>query len=110
MQPEAAVYISCGTWGLVGVEVEHPVLTPAALAANFTNEGGVDGRDPSAAQRDGPLDPERDGARLGAHGAPVELTALLDAAATCPGIRPPLRRERPALPLPGDMPDRRLVR
>ncbi|MET0296294.1 MAG: FGGY-family carbohydrate kinase, partial [Microbacterium sp.] len=44
MKPDAAAYISCGTWGLVGVEVEHPVLTPAALAANFTNEGGVDGR------------------------------------------------------------------
>ncbi|GAA1448007.1 rhamnulokinase [Leifsonia poae] len=39
-----AAYISCGTWGLVGVELEHPVLTEAARAANFTNEGGVDGR------------------------------------------------------------------
>lgn len=37
-------YISCGTWGLVGVELEHPVLTEAARASNFTNEGGVDGR------------------------------------------------------------------
>jgi rhamnulokinase len=37
-------YISCGTWGLVGVELEAPVLTEAARAANFTNEGGVDGR------------------------------------------------------------------
>ena len=37
-------YISCCTWGLVGVELEHPVLTDAARAANFTNEGGVDGR------------------------------------------------------------------
>ncbi len=44
MQADAAAYISCGTWGLVGVEVEKPVLTPEALAANFTNEGGVDGR------------------------------------------------------------------
>lgn len=37
-------YISCGTWGLVGVELEHPVLTHASRLANFTNEGGVDGR------------------------------------------------------------------
>lgn len=37
-------YISCGTWGLVGVELEHPVLTEASRLANFTNEGGVDGR------------------------------------------------------------------
>ena len=41
--PDAA-YISCGTWGLVGVELERPVLTEASRAANFTNEGGVDGR------------------------------------------------------------------
>jgi rhamnulokinase len=37
-------YISCGTWGLVGVEVERPVLTEAARGAGFTNELGVDGR------------------------------------------------------------------
>ena len=37
-------YISCGTWGLVGVELDAPVLTEASRLANFTNEGGVDGR------------------------------------------------------------------
>jgi rhamnulokinase len=39
-----AAYISCGTWGLVGVEAEEPIVTAAAAEANFTNEGGVDGR------------------------------------------------------------------
>lgn len=43
MDPARAAYISCGTWGLVGVEVPEPVLSDAARAANFTNEGGVDG-------------------------------------------------------------------
>lgn len=37
-------YIACGTWGLVGVELERPVLSQQSLAANFTNERGVDGR------------------------------------------------------------------
>ena len=37
-------YISSGTWSLVGVELDSPVLTGAAQQANFTNEGGVDGR------------------------------------------------------------------
>lgn len=37
-------YISCGTWSLVGVELEHPVLSEAGRLANFTNERGVDGR------------------------------------------------------------------
>lgn len=44
MRADRAAYISCGTWGLVGVETERPVLTDAARDANFTNEGGVDGR------------------------------------------------------------------
>jgi rhamnulokinase len=36
-------YIACGTWALVGVELERPVLTPASRVRNFTNEVGVDG-------------------------------------------------------------------
>ncbi|KQY56316.1 MULTISPECIES: rhamnulokinase [unclassified Nocardioides] len=44
MHGETAAYISCGTWGLVGVELPAPVLSDAAREANFTNEGGVDGR------------------------------------------------------------------
>jgi rhamnulokinase len=42
-EPDFA-YISCGTWGLVGVELAHPVVTQDAREANFTNERGVDGR------------------------------------------------------------------
>ncbi len=36
-------YISSGTWSLVGVEIASPLLGDDALAANFTNEGGVAG-------------------------------------------------------------------
>ncbi len=36
-------YISCGTWSLVGLELDRPVLSADSRAANFTNEGGVDG-------------------------------------------------------------------
>lgn len=39
-----AAFVSCGTWGLVGVELEKPIVTEASRLANFTNEGGVDGR------------------------------------------------------------------
>jgi rhamnulokinase len=40
--PDAA-YVSSGTWSLVGGETPAPVVTPAARAANLTNEGGVSG-------------------------------------------------------------------
>ncbi|RKS09077.1 rhamnulokinase [Nocardiopsis sp. Huas11] len=36
-------YVSCGTWSLVGVELDAPVRTERGRAANFTNELGVDG-------------------------------------------------------------------
>ncbi|MHB9133299.1 MAG: rhamnulokinase [Armatimonadota bacterium] len=38
--PQAA-YLSSGTWSLLGVETATPMPTPAALAAEFTNEKGV---------------------------------------------------------------------
>jgi rhamnulokinase len=40
--PGAAI-LSSGTWSLLGVESETPVLGPAAAAANLTNERGIDG-------------------------------------------------------------------
>jgi rhamnulokinase len=36
-------YISSGTWSLMGVELAQPLVSDAALAANYTNEGGVAG-------------------------------------------------------------------
>jgi len=36
-------YISSGTWSLVGMEAKQPFLGPDALAANVTNEGGLNG-------------------------------------------------------------------
>ncbi|MDN5892540.1 MAG: rhamnulokinase, partial [Nocardioides sp.] len=40
---ENFAYISSGTWSLVGLELDAPVLSEAARLADFTNEGGVDG-------------------------------------------------------------------
>lgn len=36
-------YISSGTWSLLGRELRAPLCTDRALAANFTNEAGVEG-------------------------------------------------------------------
>lgn len=35
------IYISSGTWSLMGVELDEPNISDAALEYNFTNEGGV---------------------------------------------------------------------
>jgi rhamnulokinase len=42
-QGRSFAYISSGTWSLVGLELDDPVLTQAAREADFTNETGVDG-------------------------------------------------------------------
>lgn len=34
-------YISCGTWSLLGLELDEPVADAAACEANITNEGGI---------------------------------------------------------------------
>ena len=39
-----SVYISSGTWSLIGTENTEPVLSEKALKANFTNEGGIEYR------------------------------------------------------------------
>lgn len=36
-------YLSSGTWSLMGVETDEPVLSEDSWAENFTNEGGIDG-------------------------------------------------------------------
>jgi rhamnulokinase len=38
---DGTAFLSSGTWSLVGTELDMPVITPEALKANFTNEGGV---------------------------------------------------------------------
>jgi rhamnulokinase len=40
LPPSGGLFISSGTWSLVGMEVPCPVVTAESLAANLTNEGG----------------------------------------------------------------------
>ena len=41
---EKTIFLSSGTWSLIGTELENPILTETARKAGFTNEGGYDGR------------------------------------------------------------------
>ena len=36
-------YLSSGTWSLMGIEVDNPIINEDSFKLNFTNEGGVDG-------------------------------------------------------------------
>jgi rhamnulokinase len=43
LENEKTAYISCGTWSLLGVELDNAVNDAKAMKANFTNERGVYG-------------------------------------------------------------------
>lgn len=39
-----SAFLSSGTWSLLGVEIENPILTEEARLSDYTNEGGVGGK------------------------------------------------------------------
>ncbi|RCW61058.1 rhamnulokinase family protein [Halanaerobium sp. ST460_2HS_T2] len=41
LKDENSAYLSSGTWSLLGMELDQPIITEESLAANFTNELGV---------------------------------------------------------------------
>ncbi len=41
---EDFLFISSGTWSLVGAEIKEPIMTQASMDAGFGNEGGVQNR------------------------------------------------------------------
>ncbi|WP_396667110.1 rhamnulokinase family protein [Microbacterium sp. R86528] len=102
-----AAYISCGTWGLVGVELDHPVISDAARAANFTNEGGVDGRVRFLHNVTGLwLLSEAVRTWEQEDGSSIHLPELLDAASFATTDVPTFDANDPRLAAPGDMPAR----
>lgn len=40
---DGTAFLSSGTWSLLGIELDAPIITPESLRLNFTNEGGVNG-------------------------------------------------------------------
>ena len=113
-------YISSGTWSLVGLELDAPVLTEESRLANFTNEAGVDGTvrylrnvtglwllqeclrtwGVSAESAAGPTGPARPGA------GPLDLGSLLAAAAREKPLQFVFDADDPVFLPPGDMPAR----
>jgi rhamnulokinase len=99
-------YISCGTWALVGVELERPVLTEESRKANFTNERGVDGRIRYLRNVMGLWLLQESLRAWERTGPPADLPALLAAAAGQPTGGPVVDPDDPLFLPPGDMPAR----
>jgi len=99
-------YISCGTWGLVGVELDAPVLTAASRAANFTNERGVDGTIRYLRNVMGLWLLSESLRTWTVQGIDAELTELLTQAAELPAGGPQFDVDDDDFLPPGDMPAR----
>ncbi len=103
---ERFAYIACGTWSLVGVELDHPVLTEASRQANFTNEGGIDARIRYLRNVMGLWLLQESMRAWELEGSPEHLPTLLVAAGELPRGGPLIDPDDPAFLAPGDMPAR----
>jgi rhamnulokinase len=99
-------YISSGTWSLVGLELDEPELGDAALAANFANEGGVDGTIRFLRNVMGLWVLTETLRTWAAHGDRVDLPDVLAEAADAPALAAVVDIDAPAFLAPGDMPAR----
>lgn len=103
---EDFAYISSGTWSLVGVELDKPVLTESSRQANFTNERGVDGSIRYLRNVGGLWLLSECQRSWAAEGYTQALPALLDSAAALPAGGPQINADDPAFTAPDNMPDR----
>jgi len=99
-------YIACGTWSLVGVEVDHAILTNESREANFTNEGGVDDRIRYLRNVMGLWLLQESLRTWELDGSPEQLPGLLIAAGELPAGGPVIDPDDPSFLPTGDMPAR----
>lgn len=99
-------YISSGTWSLVGLELDSPVLTQESQEANFSNELGVDGTVRYLKNVMGLWVLTESQRQWTKEGVDAELLPLLDAASRLPALTTVVDMEDPRLLPPGDMPSR----
>ncbi len=99
-------YISCGTWGLVGVELAAPVLHQDSRRARFTNERGVDGTIRYLRNVMGLWLLSESLRTWKLAGREVDLDRVLAEAAALPAGGPRIDPNDPAFLAPGDMPAR----
>jgi len=99
-------YISSGTWSLVGLEVDEPILTPQALEANVTNEGGVYGTYRLLKNVMGLWILQQCRASWKADGERYTYAELVELAAQAQPLRAVFNPNDPAFLPPGDHPQR----
>ncbi|MBN1922780.1 MAG: rhamnulokinase, partial [Anaerolineae bacterium] len=98
------MYISSGTWSLVGVELDQPLITAETLAHNLANEGGVGGRTRLLKIIPGLWLLQQCRSEWARHGADYTYDDLMSMAATAPPFGPLLWVGAQELVTPGNIP------
>jgi rhamnulokinase len=100
------IYLSSGTWSLMGVEIDQPVINNNSLTCDLTNEGGVNGKFRFLKNIMGMWllqECRREWSRLGRTYSYDDLTRLAEAA---PAFGPLILTSDPCFLAPGNMPIR----
>jgi len=99
-------YISSGTWSLVGLELDHPILSEESRQADFTNELGIDGTVRYLRNVMGLWVLTESQRHWEKQGLESNLLTLLHAAGNLPALTTVVDMEDSRLLPPGDMPSR----
>lgn len=100
------VWISSGTWSLMGTDSPEPVITPQSLKFNLTNEGGVNGSIRLLKNITGLWLVQECRRTWAAQGAELSYGELTDIAAQAAPLRSLVDPDAPEFSRPTDMPER----
>ncbi len=100
------IYLSSGTWSLMGVEVPQPIISQRTLEANLTNEGGVNHTFRLLKNIMGLWLVQECRREWSRQGDSLDYEALTRLAADAPPFGPLLDPGDPRFLAPGDMPGR----
>jgi rhamnulokinase len=101
-----AAYVASGTWSLVGLELDEPIVTDASREANFTNEAGLAERTRFLRNVGGLWLLQESMRHWSAAGEHHDLEELLTEAATLPADRALVDVDDVGFIAPGAMPER----
>jgi rhamnulokinase len=101
-----SVYISAGSWSLVGMELAAPLITDETFAANLTNEGGLGGTSRLLRNVDGLWLLHECRKAWKAEGHAWEYQELVGLAEDSPPLRSFVEPNDPRFLVPGDLPAR----
>ncbi len=99
-------FLSSGTWSLLGVETDRPHVSPDVLDSNFTNEGGVCGRNRLLKNICGLWLLEECRREWSRRGVETDYERLIHRASQSAAFRSLVHVDDPEFLAPGDMPAR----